>query len=58
MQRSGSKFELDLCPQNSKGLPQIIGNIIMCEVSEMEYLMRNPLCLQSPGITIIPHSFV
>ena len=26
MQSSGSKFELDLCPKNSKGPPQIMGN--------------------------------
>ena len=60
MQSSGSKFEVDLCAQNSKGLPEIMGNTIMCEASEIEFLMRNPLCLQSPGITIIlvPHNFV
>ena len=56
MQSSGSKFALDLCPKNSKGPPQIMGNT--CEVSETEFLMRNPLCPQNPGITRIPHNFV
>ena len=27
MESLGSKFELDLCPKNSKGPPQIMGNI-------------------------------
>ena len=41
MQSSGSKFELDRCPKNNKGPPQIMDN--MCEISEMEFLIRTPL---------------
>ena len=56
MQSSGSKFELDLCPKNNKGSSSDHGQH-MCEVSEMGFLMQNPLCLQSPDITRISHNF-
>ena len=55
---SGSKFDLELCPPKNEGLPQFMGNIIMCEIPEMEFLMQNPFCLERPGITIIPYNFV
>ena len=57
MQSSGSKVELDLCPKNSKGPPQLMGNTCV-KYQKWSFLMRNTLRLQSPGITRIPHNFV